>query len=88
MGKGPYFARQIRHNEAYLLQHRRLPPCKSYTQHGHHTLLDNESVLHDVRTYLTSQNLGTVALRTFCHHVNTTILPTLDIKTTITELTA
>jgi hypothetical protein len=88
MGKGPYFACQIRHNEAYLLQHRGLPPRKSYTRHGHHTLLDNESVLHDVRTYLASQNLGTVAPRTFCHHVNTTILPALDIKATITESTA
>jgi hypothetical protein len=41
-----------------------------------------------VRTYLASQNLGTVAPWTFCHHVNTTILPTLDIKATITESTA
>ena len=51
-------------------------------------LLDNESVLHDVRTYLVSQNLGTVAPRTFCHHVNAVILPALDIKATITESTA
>ncbi len=88
MGKGPYFARQIRHNELYLLRHRQLPPPKSYTRHGHHTLLDNESVLHNVRTYLASQDLGTVTPRIFCQRVNTVILPALGIDATITESTA
>lgn len=88
MGKGPYFARQIRHNELYLLQHRQLPPPKSYTRHGHHTLLDNESVLHNVRIYLASQGLGTVTPRDFCHHVNTVLLPALGINATISESTA
>ena len=88
MGKGPYFACQIRHNELHLLWHRRLPPPKSYTWHGHHTLLDNESVLHNVCTYLASRDLGTVTPRIFCHHVNVTILPALGIDATITESTA
>jgi len=88
MGKGPYFARQIRHNELYLLQHRQLPPPKSYTRHGHHSLLDNESLLHNIRTYLASQALGTVTPLNFCRHVNTVILPALGINATISESTA
>lgn len=88
MGKGPYFARQIRHNELYLLRHRQLPPPKSFVRHGHHTLLDNETVLHNVRMYLASQALGTVTPRIFCRHTNEVILPTLGIDTTITESTA
>src|SRR5258705_3724853 len=48
MGKahGVYFARQIRHNEDYLLCHRRLPLTKKAAKHGQYTLLDNESILH------------------------------------------
>jgi hypothetical protein len=88
MGKGPYFARQIRHNELHLLRHRQLPPPKSYSKHGHHTLLDNESVLHDVRVYLATQDLGSVNPRTLCRHINDIILPALDIKATISESTA
>jgi len=88
MGKGPYFARQIRHNELYLLRHRQLPPPKTFVRHGHHTLLDNESILHDVRTYLASQALGIVTPWTFCQHVNNIILPALGIKATISESTA
>ena len=88
MGKGPYFACQIRHNELYLLRHHQLPPPKSYTRHGHHSLLDNESLLHNVRTYLASQALGTVTPLNFCRHVNTVILPALGINATISESTA
>ena len=88
MGKGPYFARQIRHNELYLLRHHQLPPPKTYTRHGHHTLLDNESMLHNMCTYLASQALGAVTPWTFCQHVNEVILPAIGIKATITELTA
>ncbi len=40
----------------------------AYTQGGHHSLLDNEAVLHDV-------------------HINTVILPALEIKGTISEIT-
>lgn len=88
MGKGPYFARQIRSNELYLLRHHCLPPPKSYTRHGHYTLLDNEAILHDVRVYLAAQALGTVTPRTFCDHVNKVILPALEINSTISESTA
>ena len=88
MGKGPYFACQIRHNELYLLRHRQLPPPKAFIWHGHQTLLDNESILHNVRTYLASQALGTITPLTFCQHVNNVILPALGIEATITKLTA
>jgi hypothetical protein len=33
MGKGPYIARQIRHNERYLLRNRQLPPPKTLTRY-------------------------------------------------------
>jgi hypothetical protein len=56
-------------------------------QDGHHTLLNNESVLHDVRAYLTAQSLGTVTPRAFFQHVNGVILPTLRIDGTISEST-
>jgi hypothetical protein len=88
MGKGPYFARQIRHNELFLLRHQRLPPPKAFVRHGHHSLLDNEAILHDVRVYLAAQSLGGVNPRTLCQHVNNVILPTLGIKGTIAEATA
>jgi hypothetical protein len=88
VGKGLYFARQIRQNELYLKKHHYLPPPKRYSRHGHHTLLDNESVLHDVRAYLAAQALGTVTPRTLCKHVNEMVLPTLRINGTISKSTA
>jgi len=88
MGKGVYYARQIRYNEMYLRKHHHLPPRKEYTRHGQYSLLDNEAVLHDVRVYLAAQSLGTVTPRMLCHHVNQIILPALGIEATITESTA
>jgi len=88
MAKGPYFACQIRQNELYLLRYHRLPPPKSYTRHGHHTLLDNEAILHGVRMYLAAQGLGTITPRTLCQEVNTVILPALEVTGTISESTA
>jgi hypothetical protein len=88
MGKGPYFARQIRHNELYLLKHHHLPPRKEYTRHGQYSFLDNETVLHDVRVYLAAQSLGTVTPRTLYTHINQVILPALGIQATISESTA
>ena len=88
MGRGVYFARQIRYNELYLLKHHHLPPRKEYTRHGQYSLLDNEAVLHDVRIYLAAQSLGTVTPRTLCHHVNNVILPAFEIGATISESTA
>lgn len=50
-------------------------------------LLDNEAILHDVYTYLTSQNLSTVTPLIFSQHVDTVILPALGINATISEST-
>jgi hypothetical protein len=88
MGKGPYYARQIRYNELFLLKNHHLPPPGSFVKHGHHSLLDNEAVLHDVRVYLAAQSLGTISPRGLCHHVNDIILPALGIRGTIVESTA
>jgi hypothetical protein len=88
MGRGPYFARQIRHTELYLMKHRRLPLPMAYTRGGHHSLLDNEALLHDVRVYLAAQDLGTVTPLSLCQHINTVILPALEIEGTISEITA
>ena len=88
MGKGPYFARQIQSNELYLLKHRHLPPRKVYSREGHHSLLDNELILHDVRVYLAAQDLGSVTPRTLCQHVNDVLLPALGMQGSIVESTA
>jgi hypothetical protein len=88
MGKGPYFARQIRYNELYLMKHRHLPPRKVYSREGHHSLLDNESVLHDVRVYLAAQDLGSVTPWMLCQHVNKVLLPALGMQGSIVESTA
>lgn len=66
MGKGPYFTCQIRYNELYLVKHCHLPPCKVYSREGHHSLLDNKSVLHNVCIYLAPQVLGSVTPQTLC----------------------
>ena len=82
MGKkdGAYFARQIRHNEIYLLRHRRLPVSKKGAKNGQYTLLDNEAIIHSVRRYLAAQNLGTITPKELCRHVNLVILPSLDLS--------
>ncbi len=48
-------------------------------------LLNNESILHDVCTYLVAQSLGTVSPHAFCLHVNNVILPALRIDGKIIE---
>ena len=80
--------RQIRRNELYLLRHQHLPPPKTFVWHGHHSLLDNEALLNDVRVYVASQDLGTVNPRILCQHVNNIILPALGIQGAIAESTA
>ena len=88
MGKGIYFAHQICHNKLYLLKHNHLPPHKEYVQHGQYSLLDNEAILRDVRIYLVAQSLGSICPQMLCLHVNDVILPALEIKAKISELTA
>jgi len=85
MGKGSYFAHQICHNTLYLQQYHHFPPPKVYAQNGYRTLLNNESILHDVCAYLAAQSLGDVSPCTLCHHVNDIILPALGINRKIVE---
>ena len=88
MGKGPYFARQIQYNELYLLKHCHLPHRKLHVREGHHSLLDNESVLHSVHIYLATQVLGSVMPWTLCQYVNDMLLPALGMQGSISESTA
>ena len=88
MGKGPYFARQIRQLELYLMRYQHLPPPKQFAKYAHQTLLDNECVLHDVRAYLAAQALGTVTPRAMSQHINEVIFPALGIEGAISERTA
>ena len=90
MGKGFYFACQIRQNEAYLLRHHQLPPLKANLKHSQYTLLDNENFIHGVRNYLAAQQFGTITPFLLCRHVNEVILPTLALtgKISISKCTA
>ena len=88
MGKGSYFAHQICHNTLYLQQYHHLPPPKVYAWNGYRMLLNNESILHDVRAYLAAQSLGAVSPCTLCHHINNIILLALGINGKIIESTA
>jgi hypothetical protein len=88
MGKGPYFAYQIRYNELFLLKNHYLSPPRSFVKHSHHSLLDNEAMLHDVCVYLIAQSLGTISPHALCHYVNDIILPALGIQGMIIESTA
>lgn len=53
VGKGPYFARKLRHLALYIQKFHTLPPTNSGNHHAHPSLLDNEQVAHAVRRYLT-----------------------------------
>ncbi|KAG6863728.1 hypothetical protein C0991_003653, partial [Blastosporella zonata] len=64
IGKGPYFARQIRHLKLYIEQFRTLPPTNSGKHHAHPSLLNNERVRHGVCQYLTVVALGEVSRHT------------------------
>jgi len=70
------------------LKHQHLPLLKSYAQGGHHSLLDNEVVLHNMCIYLATQTLGTVRPLSLCQHINAVILPALEIEGRIVEYTA
>jgi hypothetical protein len=88
---GSRFARRIRANENYLLQHGRLPLSAKENLHGHLTLLDNENVVLGVRKYLAAQSLGSITSKDFCREINETIVPALGFtgpEATISERTA
>ena len=79
MDKGTYFAHSIHHNEIYLMQHQCLPPSKRGAHHGPETLLDNKTVLHNVRQHLAMCNLDAITPLHLHQHFNDVILPTLDL---------
>ena len=80
MGKRAYFAHQIHHNEIYLIQHCHLPPTEGGAYCGPETLLDKQTVLHNVQQYLAMQNLGTIMPLRLHKHVNDVIFPALDLS--------
>lgn len=60
VGKGPYFAKQIRKLALYINRFHSLPPTGSGKHHAHPSLLNDERVAHAVRRYLTVTALGEV----------------------------
>jgi hypothetical protein len=61
VGKGPYFARQVRKLGTYIKQFQCLPPTGSGKHHVHPSLLNNERVHGAVRRFLTVQEPGEVS---------------------------
>jgi hypothetical protein len=62
VGRGPYFAKQIRHLTLYIERFRTLPPPNAGKHHAHPSLLNNERVLHAVHRYLTVIAVGEVSV--------------------------
>jgi len=85
LGKGPYFARQIRKFEVHVLKHHALPDTKSGKAW---CLLDNEMVLQGVCKYLAAARLGEVMLGLFQCHLTQVLFLSLGLSdtTAISEL--
>lgn len=77
MGKGPFFARQVRAHTAYLLKHGRLPPLQTKKRPGGHSLVDNEAVILSLRRYLALMGIGEITPIRLQQHVNGVIIPSL-----------
>lgn len=60
VGKGPFFAKQIRRLTIYIDRFHSLPPMGAGKHHAHPSLLNDERILHAVRRYLTVTELGEV----------------------------
>lgn len=60
VGRGPYFARQIRHLSLYIGRFHALPTTGSGKHHAHPSLLNDERIAQAVRRYLTVVSLGEV----------------------------
>ncbi|KIJ43854.1 hypothetical protein M422DRAFT_169388, partial [Sphaerobolus stellatus SS14] len=89
--RGPYFARQLRKLELYVLKYRKLPPSKSRTIVEQQSLLNNENIIHNLRSYLAILKIGEVTPHKFMQHINLIVLPSLGFtgpKVTISEVTA
>lgn len=68
VGKGPYFAKNIRHLVIYIDRFHTLPPARSGKHHAHPSLLNNERISQAVRRYLTVQEIGEVKVSTIIQH--------------------
>ncbi len=53
VGRGAYFARQLRHLKLYVHRFGTLPPSRTGKHHAHPSLLNNEHISVAVRRYLT-----------------------------------
>jgi hypothetical protein len=70
VGKGPYFAKKIRHLTVYIRQFHTLPPTGSGKHHAHPSLLNDERVAQAVRRYLTVVAIGEVRNRLCTIHMD------------------
>lgn len=77
MGKGPFFARQVRENTAYLLKYGQLPPLQTKKRPGGHSLIDNEAFLLSLRRYIALMGIGEITPFRLQKHVNNVIIPSL-----------
>lgn len=62
VGRGAYFARQLRHLKLYVHRFGTLPPSRTGKHHAHPSLLNNEHIAVAVRRYLTVLADGEVSL--------------------------
>ena len=62
VGRGIYYARQLRALETYIYKFNTLPPRQSGLHHAHPTLLNNEHILLAVRRYLLILANGEVSI--------------------------
>ena len=77
LGKGPYYARKIRHNAAYLSKHGALPANRHRKKGPTLSWFDNEIVLQNIKLYLAGLGHGELNPKVFRHHICTEILPSL-----------
>ncbi|KAF4621818.1 hypothetical protein D9613_012166 [Agrocybe pediades] len=79
VGRGPYFAKQMRKLSLYIHRFRTLPPTGSGKHHGHPSLLNDERIAQAVRRYLTVTALGEITTLELQKTVNTIIIPAIGL---------
>lgn len=77
MGKGPFFARQVREHTLYLIRNGQLPPLQTKKRPGGHSLIDNEAVVLTLRRYFALLGVGEITPLLLQKHVNNVIIPLL-----------
>ncbi|KIJ50195.1 hypothetical protein M422DRAFT_246031 [Sphaerobolus stellatus SS14] len=91
LGRGSYFARQLRELEPYVLRFGKLPPSEKRAIVEQQSLLNNENIIQNIRSYLAVLKIGEITPHLFMQHVNSIILPSLGLtgaKAVISESTA